>query len=525
MSPNDDDTRLFQAPVKSGPEQLVGTVIAGRQIQQLLGVGAMGAVYLAKHLKMGRLEAFKVLHDKLARDPDAMARFDRGARNISLIRHHNVCTIYDFSDTDTGLQFVAMEYVEGEALKDLLDREGPLPVDRAVRIGIQTAEALQSAHNVNVIHRDLKPANIMIARGHKGDDVVKVVDFDISKAAGDTEEKEVTQLGYVVGTPEYMSPEQLWGGKLDGRSDVYSLALVMYRILTGRLPFRGDTLQEVMNSRLTDAPLLRLDELAPGKTFPAELQEILIRALHRKAEERTASAGEFAEQLRALQPAPATRVGPIPTTVVEPATQRPAVAPAGSKLKMALVAVGVAGVAIAGMLVAKNGNASTETPAEEQANNDSLRNSGQWGVGGAPLIDTLAPTSTSERQAARDVGGRSSTPTRTPASTPVTEPPKPAPALSAEQAAAILSAQRDRLAQATKPDPAVLVAMRDSAATIYAIAAMPTAQKARAAFIAGQTSLHLNDKGGCTLWATRARDLEPARSGYQLLLTSCASMQ
>ncbi|MEJ2238364.1 MAG: serine/threonine-protein kinase, partial [Gemmatimonadales bacterium] len=170
-----------------------------------------------------------------------------------------------------------------------------------------TGEALQAAHDLGIVHRDLKPDNIMVSRGRDGSDVVKVVDFGIAKATGGEEGQKVTRTGLVVGTPEYMSPEQLSGDVLDGRSDVYSLALVLFRMLTGRLPFEADNAQEIMVKRLTDEPF-KLNEVLPGANFPAQLQQVLDRGLQRMPGDRYATAEEFTrdglEAVGGLQPAP-----------------------------------------------------------------------------------------------------------------------------------------------------------------------------------------------------------------------------
>jgi hypothetical protein len=279
------------------PESLVGTVLAGRyRLVKLLGWGAMGAVYVGEHLKIGRRDAIKVLRGSLARDPETVARFARGARNASAIRHVNVCTVYDFSDTSEGLQFLAMELVDGESLTGLLEREGPLPVERAARIAIQAASALEAAHDLGIVHRDMKPDNIMITRDRDGADLAKVVDFDIAKGSAEGEEKGVTRLGFVVGTPEYMSPEQLTGDPLDGRSDLYSLALVFFRMITGDLPYRNRSTQELMVDRLTRDPM-KLSEVASGTHFPPSVQAFMDRALARERENRQADARQFAREL------------------------------------------------------------------------------------------------------------------------------------------------------------------------------------------------------------------------------------
>ena len=277
-----------------GAADLVGSIVADRyRITKKLGEGGMGAVYLGEHVKMGRLSAIKVISKSMANDPEAIARFNREAANASRINQHNVCSIYDFGETDDGIIYLAMEFIEGEALTALIEREGALAPKRAADILHQTANALAAAHELSIVHRDLKPDNIMIARSRDGADLVKVVDFGIAKAmGGDEEGQHVTKTGLVVGTPEYMSPEQLSGDQVDGRSDIYSLALVFFRTLTGTLPFQADTAQEIMIKRLTDEPM-KLAQALPSASFPPALQRVMDRALERMPSSRYASAAEF----------------------------------------------------------------------------------------------------------------------------------------------------------------------------------------------------------------------------------------
>ncbi len=272
---------------------LVGSIVAERyRITKKLGEGGMGAVYLGEHVKMGRMSAIKVISKSLAQDHDAIARFNREAANAARINHPNVCAIYDFGETDDGVIYLAMEFIEGEALTDLVNREGALSPKRAADIARQTAEALTAAHEFGIVHRDLKPDNIMIAKNRDGSELAKVVDFGIAKAAGGDEKQNVTKTGLVVGTPEYMSPEQLSGDQVDGRSDIYSLALVFFRMLTGTLPFQAETAQEVMIKRLTDEPLTLADAV-PGTDFPSALQQVMDHALQRMPSDRYASAHQF----------------------------------------------------------------------------------------------------------------------------------------------------------------------------------------------------------------------------------------
>jgi len=251
------------------------------------------------------------MNRRLAQDPDAISRFNREAANASRISHQNVAQVYDFGETSDGLIYLAMEFVEGEPLTDILRRDGALPPARAAEIVRQTAEALAVAHDMGIVHRDLKPDNIMITRARDGSDLVKVVDFGIAKAMN-VEAQKVTRTGLVVGTPEYMSPEQIAGDPLDGRSDIYSLGLVAFNILTGRLPFLSKTAQESVIMRLTEPPR-RLAEIRPQVPWSAAVQAVMDRALQRDATLRYASASEFGRALSAA-------VREQPTSFPVPAT-------------------------------------------------------------------------------------------------------------------------------------------------------------------------------------------------------------
>jgi eukaryotic-like serine/threonine-protein kinase len=287
---------------KSGAlSDLVGMVIAERyHITKKLGEGGMGQVYLAEHVKMGRRCAIKIMTPGTMTDPEAISRFNREAANASRIAHPNVCAIYDFGETPDGLIYLAMEYIEGKSLTDVLAETGTLPLARAATMIFQCAEGLQVAHDLGIVHRDLKPDNIMVTTA-RGKDTVKVVDFGIAKAMSGDESRgqKVTKTGFVVGTPEYMSPEQLAGDPVDGRSDLYSLGLVFYRMLTGASPFPADSQQETMIKRLTDDPM-PLATARPDVTFPAEVQRVLNRALARNPNERHKNAADLAREIHGL---------------------------------------------------------------------------------------------------------------------------------------------------------------------------------------------------------------------------------
>lgn len=364
---------------------LLGSVVADRyHVIKKLGEGGMGAVYLAEHVKMGRKSALKVMHPGMNADPDAIARFNREAANASRLSHPNICGIYDFGETSEGLIYLAMEFIEGRSLTDHIEKDGALVPARAASIVHQTADALQVAHDAGIVHRDLKPDNIMVAKNRDGSDLVKVVDFGIAKASSSDAQK-VTKTGLVVGTPEYMSPEQLSGDKLDGRSDIYSLGLVAFNCLTGKLPFPSESAQEAMIMRLTDRPRT-LAETRPEVEWPQGLQDVMDKALARDANERYQSAAQFGREFSAaVMDMPATQVTEGATMVMSAApaakaAAKTAAAPAAnvpktrvaerddspargsratpvvaeSKSKLVPILAGVAVVAVAGFFGAKS---------------------------------------------------------------------------------------------------------------------------------------------------------------------------
>jgi len=278
--------------VSAGGNDLEGSIVADRyHILKKLGEGGMGRVYLAEHVKMGRKSALKVLHPGMVKDLDAITRFNREAANASRISHPNVAAVYDFGETSDGLIYLAMEYVDGHSLSTLIDKNGPLPPRRAAEIVRQIAEALAVAHEVGLVHRDLKPDNVLLVMTKEGGDLVKVVDFGIAKAADD-ESRKVTKTGYLIGTPDYMSPEQFAGDPLDGRSDIYSLGLVAFNMLTGRLPFPSESARESLIMRLTDAPMT-LKHASPNVDWPADVETVIETALARDPARRYQSASEF----------------------------------------------------------------------------------------------------------------------------------------------------------------------------------------------------------------------------------------
>ena len=276
---------------------LVGQVMAGRyRVIEQLGQGAMGRVYLAEHIKMGRQCAIKVMSPELVSDADAIGRFNREATNASRIQHPNVAAVYDFGESSDGLVFLSMEFVPGEALSRICERERVLPPERAAHIARQAADGLEAAHEMGIIHRDLKPDNIMIARAKDGRDIVKIVDFGIAKGTqqGATSRQHHTRTGVVVGTLQYMSPEQLGGDPIDGRSDLYALACILYEMLTGEPSFAGATIEARLQGRLAGDPLRPRDANA---AVPAWLDALVVKALAREPNERFQTAAALRDAL------------------------------------------------------------------------------------------------------------------------------------------------------------------------------------------------------------------------------------
>jgi serine/threonine-protein kinase len=380
---------------------LVGSIIADRyHVLRKLGEGGMGTVFLAEHVKMGRKSAVKVMNPGMKHDADAISRFNREASNASKINHPNVCAVYDFGETSEGMIYLAMEFIEGPPLTKVIEEQGALPPLRAAEIARQVADALGVAHDMGIVHRDLKPDNIMLTKNRDGSDCAKVVDFGIAKAANNEAQK-VTKTGLVVGTPEYMSPEQLSGDKLDGRSDIYALGLVTFNMLTGKLPFPAETLQESMIMRLTDRPK-QLAEMKSDVAWPTELQTVIDRALERSVDARYQTSGEFGRDLLGAvkvirestatkqftqmmsppKPVPSTRMSeqakPVPPTRVSTATPHlgtPAPAPkARSRAPMfAGIAALVLAVGVAGAYFATKGNAAGAAQQAAAPQGDTVR--------------------------------------------------------------------------------------------------------------------------------------------------------
>lgn len=285
--------------VASGTGSLIGTVVADRfLVHEKLGEGGMGEVYLAEHVRIRRKVALKLMRPWMIGDPVALGRFHREAENASQISHPNVAQVYDFGETPDKLVYLAMEFVDGESLSRILEREKSLHLARTAEVTRQIAEALTAAHTMGILHRDLKPDNVMIGRTRYGTDLVKLVDFGIARAMNRTTQQ-FTSTGLIIGTPDYMSPEQLSGDALDERSDLYALALIAYKALTGTAAYPEGASGEALIARMTSPPR-RLADSGSEVEWPDSLQSAFDRALAADPNDRYSDPLEFVAELDAV---------------------------------------------------------------------------------------------------------------------------------------------------------------------------------------------------------------------------------
>lgn len=277
--------------------QLVGQLLDGRyEVEAVLGQGGMGMVFRAKQISMQREVAIKTLHASLAWAPTFFERFRREAEVASRLKHPNIITIYDFGRAPDGVCYYVMEMLEGVSLKALVKEEGPLSLRRAVNIIEQAARGLAHAHELGVVHRDLKPHNIMVS-WLDGTDFVKVLDFGLVKALEEQEgEEKLTSTGQVLGTPQYMPPEQAGGELVDQRSDLYSLGGVLYYCLTGSSPYGARTVRKALSAALTQTPPT-VGSKRSGAPVPRKVDEFLRKALAREKKDRHQTAEEFLDDL------------------------------------------------------------------------------------------------------------------------------------------------------------------------------------------------------------------------------------
>jgi len=268
------------------------------QVLKKLGEGGMSYVYLAKEIATGQEVAIKVLSPKLASDKSSVERLRREAGLAMRLDHPNVCRIFRLGESEDGLIYLVMPFLKGELLSDREVKGGPMDVATGVPLLRQVCAGLQHAHELQIVHRDLKPENIMLVPDTNGRDKAVVMDFGLAKERrADPAIQKLTATGIILGTPEFMSPEQIRGKQLDARSDIYALGIVAFEMFTGKLPFQGRNAQEMMIARLRGTPLT-LRQVRPD--LPANLEKALARSLATSPDDRFPTAMQFAEALTAV---------------------------------------------------------------------------------------------------------------------------------------------------------------------------------------------------------------------------------
>ncbi|MEM1347458.1 MAG: serine/threonine-protein kinase, partial [Myxococcota bacterium] len=281
---------------------LTGHTLAGRYVvRQKLGEGAMGQVYLGEHTLIKKPVAIKVLHPELSANKEVMARFQREAQASATINHPNLCAATDFGSTSRGEFFLVMEFLEGRTLEQLISAHGRLDERRVLFIIDQLCKVLDIAHTHGIIHRDLKPENLMLIANEDTEDFVKVMDFGIASMVEEGAESENTRLtrqGIAYGTPAYMSPEQVLGEDVDARSDLYTVGVILFEMLTGEVPFNGRTVKKVMSKHLT-TPVPTMLEAGAPHVHPA-LESIVRKLMEKEPEDRIQSARQLRQALREI---------------------------------------------------------------------------------------------------------------------------------------------------------------------------------------------------------------------------------
>lgn len=294
---------------------LVGKMVGGRfRVTGVIGEGGMGIVYAAEQ-QMGsavRKVAVKTLHKELSADPSVTARFHRECGTVAQLEHPNTIKVYDFGAMDDGTLYIAMEFIDGKPLDRVIEESGSLSPERVMKLLRQVSGSLEEAHKLGIIHRDLKPENVVLTERAGERDVVKLLDFGIAartESADAAKEAKLTQQGMVLGTPPYMSPEQFTGKALDRRSDIYSLAVMAYQMLTGKLPFDANTPWEWATEHMTAQPR-PFETMSVSTKIPGGMRYAILKALSKDRDERYATVSEFVAAMDQAPPGSAVAAPP-----------------------------------------------------------------------------------------------------------------------------------------------------------------------------------------------------------------------
>jgi serine/threonine protein kinase len=295
-------------------------VVDRYQIVDRVGVGGMGTVYKAMHTLLdNRIVAIKMLHRELSQNPEVVNRFFREAKAASRAENRHIVDVVDFGVTFDGDSFLVMEYLEGPSLRDVVDDGGPMPLSTALSIAGQIAEGLHAAHRRGIVHRDLKPENVLLTRQGDNKHYVKLLDFGIAKLT-EQQASNLTIAGMVVGTPTYMSPEQAGGEQVDHRTDIYSLGTILYEMLTGKVPFTGDTTKQILLAQLTQTPTAPR-ELRPE--IPGSVEAVILHALEKDPDRRPQSMYHLACELRDALKGQGPSTSAAATDAAAPSEPRP----------------------------------------------------------------------------------------------------------------------------------------------------------------------------------------------------------
>jgi serine/threonine-protein kinase len=299
------------APTESGSSwpnaqgaqpDMIGRTIAGRyRIVAKLGEGGMGAVYRGEQTSLKRAVAIKLLKPELSTNQMILRRFNAEAEAVAKLSHPNTVIVYDFGQDTDGSLFIAMEYIEGKSLRSAIGREGPFSPARAIAIALQVAASLSDAHSHSIVHRDLKPDNVMLQERGRQKDIVRVLDFGIAKLRDENRatQQAMTQAGDMLGTPQYMAPEQIRGEAIDGRTDVYALGCMIYEMVTARLPYEAPTIMAMLSKHLLEQ-VVPPTQRRPDLNLPKSIDQLVLAAMAKDPKDRPPTMDQFSEMLAGL---------------------------------------------------------------------------------------------------------------------------------------------------------------------------------------------------------------------------------